>query len=214
MFSVIFDMDGTLLDTQKVFIPAFEYAASLQGITLKDRCLFDVCGMNDAGRQEYMIERYPGIDVNKFDKDIFEYADKHRVVKYKKGAEELLEFLNSNNIKLAVASGSYTEDIISNLSKIDALDYFDVMIGGEQVINGKPSPDIYLLAAEKLGVLPENCFAFEDSANGIKSATNAKIKCFGIADVAPFDEGTKALMYKELSSLDEAIPILNKFIKK
>lgn len=212
MFGVIFDMDGTLLDTQRVFIPAFEYAASVQGITLEENCLFDVCGMNDAGRQEYMKKRYSGIDVIRFDKDIFEYADKHRVVRFKTGAKKLLEFLRTNSIRMAVASGSYTDDVIKNLTEIDALKYFDVIVGGDQVENCKPSPDIYLLAAKKLGVSSENCFAFEDSANGIKSAAKAKMKCFGIADVAPFDDDTKKIMYKELCSLDEAIEVLNKYI--
>lgn len=212
MFSVIFDMDGTLLDTQKVFIPAFDYAASLQGIKLMDNCLYNVCGSNDKGRHSYMSKNYPGIDVHKFDKDMFEYADKHRVVRFKKGALELLRFLKSNNIKMAVASGSNTSDIISNMSKLDALDFFDVIIGGEQVENCKPAPDIYLFAAQKLCVAPETCFAFEDSSNGIRSAESAGMKCFGIWDVAPFDDEIKSVMYKELNSLDEAIDVLKKFM--
>ncbi len=212
MFGVVFDMDGTLLDTQKVFEPAFDYAAQLQNIRLQPNCLIDVCGMNDVGRWEYMHKNYPAIDTEKFDKDIFEYADKHRVVKYKKGALELLEFLEENGVKTAVASGSCTKDVVNNLSKLNATKYFDVLIGGEQVENCKPSPDIYLLAAERLGVKPCDCFAFEDSPNGIRAASSARMKCFGIADVSPFDDEIKKVMYKELYSLDEAIEIFKRYI--
>lgn len=211
MFGVVFDMDGTLLDTQKVFIPAFDYASKLQNIKLQPNCLIDVCGMNDAGRREYMLKNYPGIDTEKFDKDIFEYAAEHKVVKFKKGAMELLKFLKENGIKTAVASGSYTKDVVNNLSKLDATEYFDVLIGGEQVENGKPFPDIYLLAAKMLGIKSCDCFAFEDSPNGIRAASSAGMKCFGIEDVAPFDNEIKKVMYKELSSLDEAIDIFKKY---
>ena len=77
---------------------------------------------------------------------------------------------------------------------------------------GKPAPDLYLLAAERLGVAPKDCFVFEDASFGVESAHAAGMKCFGIADVVPFNDKAKAVMFKELNSLDEAIPILKELL--
>ena len=85
-------------------------------------------------------------------------------------------------------------------------------MGGHDVQNGKPAPDIFLLAAEKLGVAPESCFVFEDSANGIRAGHSAGMKCIGVPDIVPFSDDIKKLMLAELGSLSEAIELLKPYI--
>ena len=89
-------------------------------------------------------------------------------------------------------------------------DVFDVIVGGKDVENGKPAPDIFLLAAQKLGVNPEDCFVIEDSENGIRAGAAAGMKCIGIPDIVSFSEEVKALMAAQFSSLDEAIGLFEK----
>lgn len=210
MFSVIFDMDGTLLDTQRICVPAWEYAGRKQGIPGLGDCIFKVCGMNEHGWSSYLQHNFPDLDLELFKKTMRTYIIENGKVVYKKGAEELISFLKEKGIKLALASGSSHASIDHHLNEVGAVDVFDVIVGGKDVENGKPAPDIFLLAAQKLGVNPEDCFVIEDSENGIRAGAAAGMKCIGIPDIVSFSEEVKALMAAQFSSLDEAIGLFEK----
>ena len=212
MFSVIFDMDGTLTDTQSVCIHAWDYAGDLQGFKNAGESIRYICGMNKEGWEAYLAENYKGIDLLKFDTDMRQYIIDQGTPALKKGAVELLEFLKQNGVRMAVASGSQVYEIEWKLGDTGIIHYFEVFAGGDEVERGKPAPDVYLLAAERLGVSPEDCFVFEDASFGVKSASAAGMKCFGIADVVPFTDEAKEIMFKQLNSLDEAIPILKEYL--
>ena len=213
MFSVIFDMDGTLTDTQRVCIHAWDYAGELQGFKNAGESIQHVCGMNKEGWEAYLAEHYKGVDLLKFDRDMRQFIIDSGKPELKKGAVELLEFLKQNGVRMAVASGSQRYEIDWKLGETGILHYFEAFAGGEEVERGKPAPDLYLLAAERLGVKAEDCFVFEDASFGVKSACAAGMKCFGIYDVVPFTDEVKEIMFKELDSLDEAIPILKEYLK-
>ncbi|MBP3599544.1 MAG: HAD family phosphatase [Clostridia bacterium] len=208
MFSAIFDMDGTLLDTQQIYIPAWEDSGAKQGIKGVGEHISNVCGMNEAGWTSYLETHFPTLDIQAFKQNVLEYISENGVIRLKEGALELLDFLKSKNIKMAVASGASTESIIRNLKEVGVFNYFGAFAGSLDVENGKPAPDVFLLAAKRLGVAPEECFVFEDSANGIKAGYRAGMKCIGVPDVAEFDSDIKAIMFAELKSLDEAIELL------
>ncbi len=212
MLSVIFDMDGTLLDTQRICIEAWNYAGALQGFENTGSSIKNVCGMNETGWTNYLIENFKGLDADAFKAEAFKYIEKNGKIEFKKGAPELLAFLKEYNVKLAIASGSSRSTVISHLTEVNAVQLFDVIVGGDEVVNGKPQPDIFLLAAERLGVNPEECFVFEDSSNGIKAGYRAGMKCIGIPDIAPFDEEAKSIMLKELPSFLEGIELIKKYI--
>ncbi|MBQ3548073.1 MAG: HAD family phosphatase [Clostridia bacterium] len=212
MFSVIFDMDGTLTDTQSVCIRAWDYAGGLQGFKNVGESIKYVLGMNKEGWEAYLAEHYDGIDLLAFDREMRQYIIDSGVPELKKGAKELLEFLKQKGVKMAVASGSARYEIDWKLGETGTIDYFDAFAGGEEVERCKPAPDVFLLAAERLGVNPEDCLVFEDSSLGIKAGHTAGMKCFGVADVAPFTDEAKEIMFKELNSLDEAIPILKEYL--
>ncbi len=209
MIGVIFDMDGTLLDTQKIYIPAFEYAGKRQFVENVGSIIPDVCGMNEANANKIILSNFPTLDIVKFRKDCYGYIEKNLTVKYKKGAKELLELLKQKGIKMAVASGTRTKNVLYRLGVVDAVPYFDVILGGDSVENCKPSPDIFLLAAEKLGIPPENCYVFEDSENGVEAGYKANMKVIGIEDVVPFSEKYKNMMFCEHKSFIESLELFS-----
>ena len=214
MIGVIFDMDGTLFDTQKICILAWEYAGNLQGIKGVGESIVNVCGMNETGWTNYLKETYKNLETDSFKIAARDYIIKNGKVEFKKGAKELIAFLKENSIKIAIASGSSKTTVLKNLSKVGLNDVFDSVVGGDEVERGKPHPDIFLLASEKIGVNPEDCFVFEDSKHGIISGSCAGMKCIGIPDIVEFDEETKKLMYAKLSSLDEGIEIIRNYLDK
>lgn len=212
MFSIIFDMDGTLLDTQKICIPAWDWAGERQGFKNVGECIPDVCGTNAVGWTKYLMQKYPTMNVELFNAEMREYIIKHLVVKYKPGAQKLLKFLKENGIKIALATGSSKETIEHHLKAVGATEIFDVIIPGTAVENGKPAPDIFLLAANKLGVDAKDCYVLEDSANGIIAAHNAGMKCIGIPDVVEFNSETKTLLTAEFDDMLQAIPFFEKML--
>lgn len=214
MFSVIFDMDGTLLDTQRITIPAWEYAGLLQGHKGMGSHIKNVCGMNKNGSDGYLKKNFPDIDLEKFKTAARQYIEENGIVTFKKGAEQVIDFLKQNNIKIGLATGTSRPSVMHHLNEVDALDTFDAVVCGTEVENGKPAPDVFLKAAELLGANPSDCFVFEDSENGIRAGHGAGMKCIGIADIVPFGDDVKPLMFKELNDLSEAVEIFKKEITK
>lgn len=205
MRSVIFDMDGTLLDTQAICIPAWEYAGNLQGIEKMGDAIYKVCGMNEIGWTKYLTDNYPNLDIVSFKNEMREYIIREGKVVFKKGAKELLDFLKKHNVKMGLASGSSLGTIAHHLKEVGARHYFQAIAGGVEVKNGKPAPDVFLLCANRLGVEPNDCIVFEDSDNGIIAGHKAGMKCIGVPDIVDFKEETKKLMLLQLKSLDEAM---------
>lgn len=214
MISVIFDMDGTLLDTQKICIPAWEYAGREQGVVGMGDHIVHVCGMNSAGWSRYVLDRYPHIDMDKFNLTVREYVLEHGKITYKKGAEELLSYLWDNKIKTAIASGSSIGSIEHHLREVGSYERFDAIAGGVEVEHGKPAPDVFLLAAKRMGAEPCDCIVFEDSENGIRAAHAAGMSAIGIADIVPFSDEVKDLMYAEFSDMTESLELMKTLIEK
>lgn len=208
MISVIFDMDGTLLDTQRICIPAWEYAGRCQGFKGAGEHIPNVCGMNNQGSNQYIKDNFHGVDPDKFKEDARDYIARNGVVKYKEGAVELLKFLKSKGIKIALATGTSRPSVMHHLAEVDGEKYFDVIVCGGDVQNGKPAPDIFLLTAEKLGAEPQDCFVLEDSPNGIIAASAAGMKCIGIPDILNFSEEIRGLLFAHCENLTEVIKII------
>ena len=208
MFSVIFDMDGTLTDTQRICIPAWDYAGELQGFKNMGAAIPQVCGMSEEGWTSYLIKNYKGLDYLAFKKAFSQYIIDSGVAKLKQGAMEILNFLKENNVKMAIASGSPLDAIKFHLGGNGIFNYFEVIVTGDDVTKGKPDPEPFLTAAKRLGVSPKDCFVFEDSSNGIISGYRAGMRCIGVADIVPFSDEAKKMIFREYNSLDEAIPYL------
>ena len=204
---VIFDMDGTLLDTQKIYMPAWKWAGDIQGFSDMDKPALLLCGTNEVGWTNFLIENFPTLNIAKFKEDVEEYVTNNLEIKFKEGVKDTLDFLKEKGIKIGLASGTGKDKALVRLNAVNALNYFDATVYGNEVENGKPAPDIFLKAAKLLGAKPEECIVFEDSDNGIKSGFNAGMKVIGVPDVKPFTEDLKSMLYAEFDRMDKAIKL-------
>lgn len=205
----IFDMDGLMLDTEKLLVRFWKEAAKEFGYNMTDENVFEIRSLS----RKYSIPLLKGIFGEEFPFNevrsrritlMNDYIDKYGF-EVKKGLFELLDYLKNNNYLIAVATATDRERAESYLKKIDAYKYFDAVICGDMVNNGKPEPDIYLTASGKLGLPAVECVAFEDSPNGIKSAHSAGCKVIMIPDLTQPDENIKSLLSGVYDSLDKAI---------
>lgn len=214
MFSVIFDMDGTLFDTQRIFIPAWDFAGEKQGFRNIGEHIPNVCGKSDEDWKQYLKDNIPGLDIPQFSDDAKEYVVNNLVLRYMPGAEELMKFLYEKGIRLAIASGSPHEYIDHHLGEVEATSYFEVTVSGSDVKRSKPAPDIFLLTAQKLGVDPKDCYVLEDSENGIRAAHAAGMKAIGVPDIVKFSDEVKAMETAEFPSMFEALEFFKGFFKE
>ncbi len=208
MFNIIFDMDGTLLDTQRMAVLAWEYAGNQQGIAGMGFHVPKICGLDETGWTAYITKEFPNIDVESFKLDRIKYLNEKGIISLKSGAKLLLDFLRENKIKMGLASSSSRDTVFYRLDAVGITDYFDIIISNDDVAESKPAPDCFLLAAQKLNASPENCFVFEDTNLGIMAGKAAGMKPIGVKDIAEFDDKTKKLMYSYIESLEDAIDIL------
>lgn len=202
----IFDMDGLLFDTERVYQETWNEIAEEKGIELGKSFLYDISGTNGS-RMCNVIEKYYQAE----DGTAIMEACMKRVgeklsvqVPEKNGVRKILQSFKEKGVPLAVASSSNRQLIEANLAKTGIRPYFDVIVSGKDVAHGKPAPDIFLLAAEKLGCRPEECYVFEDSENGIKAGFAAGCKTVMIPDL--IEPGSEIVPYCSMicKSLDQA----------
>ena len=138
---------------------------------------------------------------------VYDYYDKNGVPK-KEGLDEILKYLKEKGYKIAVASSSRRQSVIHHLKDANIEDYFDAIISGDMIKRSKPKPDIYLEAAKVLNVRPKDCYALEDSPNGIKSAKNANMTTVMIPDLIKPNEELKKMVDYEFNDLNEFLKFL------
>ena len=126
----------------------------------------------------------------------------------KEGAHELLTYLKSHGYKIAMATSTPWDTVKEHLARTGMTDYFDAVITGDMVEHGKPAPDIYLMAAERLGVAPQNCIGVEDSLSGIRAIHAAGIRAIMVPDLIEPTPEVEALLWKKCERLTEIVPIL------
>ena len=194
MRAVIFDMDGLMFDTERVFVKAWDYAGEKLGLGPTGHMVFKTMGMNTEGCQRVWRENYPNIDMDALWRYTREFVDNYYTqnkIAPKPGLYELLSYLKDKGYRLAVASSTMREKVEKHLLEADVRQYFDVVIGGDMVERSKPEPDIYLRAASELGVSPDECYALEDSRNGLHSAHNAGCHVIHVPDLWQPDDEVK-----------------------
>ncbi len=169
----IFDQDGLLFDTEIIFERSWRQTGAELGLDVPDALPHACCG---CGRNELpaVIQRFfPSVDAAAFIERALNRAWDAQMAStpvLKPGVRELLAFCRARGVRTAVASSSVRRLVEHNLSASGLADLFDVVVTGEDVTRGKPAPDIFLLAASRLGVDPAACLVFEDAFTGIRAA--------------------------------------------
>lgn len=209
----IFDMDGLMIDSERIVLMGYEFAAKKFGYNGKilelarhsiGRTVNDTRKIfNEAMSGDFDYDTFKP-NVSKFVKDYFEKNG----VPVKKGLFELVEALKQEGYRLCVATSTRKETASDELIKAGILGHFEDLIGGDDITRGKPFPDIFLEAAKRIEAKPENCFVFEDSINGIKAAYAAGMKPIMIPDLVEPTEEIIPMLYRRFNSLDEAIPLI------
>jgi len=207
----IFDMDGTLFDSEKIYQSAWLATAKDFGKDRGEELVKEVSGSSEANCRKMIHEFYPDVDVDKFFKQVVATAVKvfeNDGVEIMKGVTEILTYFNEHGVKMAIASSSSIAVISRNIERADIKKFFSAVVSGESVEHGKPAPDIFLKAAEKINLPASECYVFEDSFNGIRGAYAAGCVPVMIPDtVQPTDEIKKlcAAIYPSLTDALNAI---------
>lgn len=183
--AVIFDMDGTLIDSMWLWKAIdIEYLHKF-GYDLPDDLQKSIEGKSFTETADYFKQRFnipDSVEVIKAEWNRMAWAYYEKRVTLKEQVEDFLQHLNDNEIVVGIGTSNSKEMVGLIVDKFNLGDYFGSIRTSCEVAAGKPSPDIYLKVAEDLGVKPEECLVFEDVPMGIMAAKNAGMKCCAIYD--------------------------------
>ena len=203
--AVIFDLDGTLTDTEKYFQTAWAEAGARLGLKLdREKTLaLRSLGMPfvDEQLKEWFGASFRTEEIKALCHEIFNSIVKENGVELKPGAKELLPRLRERGVVIALATAGSADRAEKQLTETGVIGYFDKIISSNMVARGKPSPDTYLHACEVLGVMPSEAVAVEDSPNGVKSACAAGCRVIMVPDQTEPDGELEPMLFACVSSL-------------
>lgn len=207
---VIFDMDGVIFDTERMSSRFWQKTMAKYGYEINDEIYAEVMGRDREGIVKALegIYKNPKIDFKSIAEEktdaMVEELDKNPIPKLL-GVDEILLFLKENNYKIAVATSTRKIRAEKRLKKEGLYDYFDAFMYGDDVNRSKPNPEIFLRAAEKLGLDPKNCLILEDSPSGIEAAYNGGFSCINVVDMKKPTEKMKSETIEICDNLFEVI---------
>ena len=213
----IFDLDGVIVDTAKYHYLAWKNLADELGIEFTEEDNEKFKGVSRKRCLELLLEM-GNISVSKEqfntwleekNEDYLKYISKMDENEILPDVTKVLNYLKDKGIPMAL--GSASKNAVSILEKVDLMPYFDAIVDGTQVTKAKPDPEVFLIAAEKIGTAPENCVVFEDALAGIEAANTAGMESIGIGDVkilSDADYGFKDFTEIGLNFLDDLILML------
>ena len=213
--AVIFDMDGLMVDTEPVYQVAWKQAATELGYDLDDTLYSTFVGRPTPACEAIIIERFGhGFPLERFREQwpaLWRSEVERHGIETKPGLEEILALVESHGLPMAVATSSEAEYVEVTLRQAGLANRFDAMVTGDEIDRGKPEPDIYLETARKLGVLPSDCVALEDSEAGILAIQRAGM--IGIlVPHWPASQRAVQAAFKVVETLHEARTVLASLI--
>lgn len=212
----VFDMDGLMIDTEKLYLKYWKQAAADFGYAMEDKHVFAIRSLarkfSVPMLKGFFGEDFPTEEVRARRTELISAHIAEHGIDLKKGLLDLLKYLKKRDIRIAVATATPRERTMTYLNKINILDRIDAVVCGDMVTTGKPDPEIYLTAAKALDLQPCQCAAFEDSPNGIKSAYSAGCHAIMIPDLTPPDDEILPMLSGVYKSLDEAVSFFERRI--
>lgn len=214
MKAVVFDMDGVIIDSERLYRKHWKITGKEYGID--DEKMNELCNLIAGATKEHnerLMKSHFGED---FDYSAFREKTMTRMdedirqngVDLKPGIMGLLQYLKENGYKIGLATSTQQERAEPILKDAGILQMFDGVVYGGIVPNGKPAPDIYLKACEELGIIPSEAIGIEDSINGVKSSASAGLYTIMVIDLIQPTEEIKSLAAKIFSSLFDVISFL------
>lgn len=210
--AVLFDLDGTLTDTEKYYQIAWPKALHHFGYEVEDYMPLE---LRSLGRpfapqrfKEWFGEDFDYTKVREYRKSIVEEMIKENGIPLKPGAKEILRELRDRGILTALVTANNYPRASRYLKKIDLFNDFDKIICADMVSQGKPAPDIYTHACKSLSLPPNETFAVEDSPNGVTSAHLAGCNVIMVPDLTEPDEELSQKLYKRVDSLMDILELL------
>jgi len=205
-------MDGLLLATEQLALDLFEAACRAHGIAPNRSIYYRCIGTRDETTRRIIQDGYgPSFPYEKVHATWMRAYHDHvlaRPVPARPGAAEILALTESLGLKVALATSTRRSTAERKLALAGFDRYFDCIVGGDEVARGKPDPDPYLIAAERLGVYAPDCWAIEDSDNGVRSAHGAGMWVIQVPDLLPPGPDVADLGHCVLPSLDDVSALL------
>jgi len=212
--AVVFDMDGLLLDTERIVLDGFLHACRTHGVPPDPGAYHRCIGTTVERTRELLIEGYgPDFPYDAIVASWNDYCDEHLVRRpppLKPGALEVLETVRRLAIPCALATSTWDPEASDRLASVGLDHFFAAKVTGDRVTKGKPDPEPYRTATDLLGVEPTRAWALEDSAHGVRSALGAGLRVFQIPDLVAPDTSTLALGHTVLDSLFDVDDLLRR----
>ncbi len=210
--SIVFDMDGVLFDTERVCNDVWLQVGEEMNIKDIDVAITKCVGLNSVDTRQFFLKQFgsdfPYEKFRERSSVLFGEIIETEGLPVKPGVFELLNFLQENDYKIALATSTNKGNVMNYLNKAGITNYFQAIVTGDMVEHGKPDPEIYLKACMELGSIPECSIAIEDSPNGLKAAYHAGMKPIMVPDLIQPDEEIKKLIDEKFDSLSEVINYL------
>lgn len=201
--AAIFDMDGLLIDSERIIMQGCIAAAQEIGITYTQAEYSELIGRVWTDSTRIMTAQLGGeTNFNHVMQSLNAYLDDlNHAFPLKTGAMSVLQHYQAQGVICSVASSSPMQHITHRLSHTGVIDYFSHLTSGQEVARGKPNPDIYLLAVEKLGLHVDECIAFEDSEMGAQAAIAAGLKVVVVPDLKQPSDFVRAHSHRVVDDL-------------
>ncbi len=185
--AVIFDMDGLMLDTEPLYRVAWKQASAECGYELSDVIYKRLVGRSRMDSEQVLLDEFgAGFSLEKFQSLARTYvttAFTSSPIRRKPGLDSLLQFLETRRLPKAVATSTERHKALPLLRSTELLERFDAVATGDEVARGKPSPDLFLLAAQRLAIDPCACLVLEDAESGVIAAHQAGMQVFHVPDL-------------------------------
>ncbi|WP_137191146.1 HAD family hydrolase [Stenotrophomonas rhizophila] len=208
--AVIFDMDGLMIDSERVSVACWTQAAHELALPLADDFWLRFVGLGDRDCERLLLQHIDAGQVPALFArchDLYE-ARTQEGLPLRPGILDLLQLLHDHGVARAVATSTRQPRASRKLAAAGLLPFFEVVVTSSDVAHPKPAPDIYLLAAQKLGKDPARCLALEDSPAGIRAAVGAGMTAIQVPDLVHPDDDLRALGHRIVDSLADAHTLL------
>ena len=208
--AVIFDMDGLLIDSERAMLECWRITAAEQSLALGDEVWLSMVGLHEAGSAKLLVDLLGVEQATHLTLECKRRYDLllEKGLPLKAGVRPLLQDLSDLGVPMAVATSTHGDRARIKLARTGIAGYFRHVVTSSDVIHAKPAPDLYLLAAERLGIAPELCIALEDSEYGVRAAAAAGVRVIQVPDLVPATERTRSL-----ATVVESLPLARPYLQ-